>query len=74
MTVSASRSWGMALGCTNEVTSMRGTPASVRRSTTSIFCSVAMKSGSIWKPSRVPTSQIVTRSGSRMLASRVGSG
>jgi hypothetical protein len=47
MTVSASRSWGMALGCTNEVTSMRGTPASVRRSTTSIFCSVAMKSGSI---------------------------
>ena len=45
---------------------MRGTPASDRRSTTSIFRSVGMNSGSIWNPSRVPTSQIVTRAGSFM--------
>src|SRR6266850_3518226 len=66
ITASASRSCGTTLGCTNEVTSMRGTPASDSRFTTSTFCSVGMKSGSIWNPSRVPTSQIVTRSGSRM--------
>src|SRR5690242_9206985 len=69
MTSSASRSWGTTFGCTNEVTSIRGTPASARRFTTSILCSVGMKSGSIWNPSRVPTSQIVTRSGSFILAS-----
>jgi len=45
---------------------MRGRPAADSRSTTSTFCSVGMKSGSIWNPSRVPTSHIVTRSGSRM--------
>src|SRR5215470_20166182 len=49
---------------------MRGTPAADRRFTTSIFCSVGMKSGSIWNPSRVPTSQIVTRAGSFMASSR----
>src|SRR3989442_1696288 len=30
-----------------------------------------MKSGSIWNPSRVPTSQIVTRAGSFMASSRL---
>src|SRR5215471_17896564 len=33
-----------------------------------------MKSGSIWNPSRVPTSQIVTRSGSRMPCLLAGNG
>src|SRR5215510_13570228 len=66
MTSSASRSCGTALGCTNEVTSMRGRPAADSRFTTSIFCSVGMKSGSIWNPSRVPTSHTVTRWGSFM--------
>jgi hypothetical protein len=47
ITASASRSCGTAFGCTKEVTSMRGTPASESRLTTSTFCSVAMKSGSI---------------------------
>src|SRR5213596_2904084 len=59
MTSSASRSCGTALGWTNDVTSMRGRPAADRRFTTSTFCSVGMKSGSIWNPSRVPTSHIV---------------
>src|SRR2546426_4263166 len=66
MTSSASRSCGTAFGWTNEVTSIRGRPAADSKFTTSTFCSVGMKSGSIWNPSRVPTSQIVTRSGSRM--------
>src|SRR5439155_19566679 len=71
MTSSASRSWGTTCGWTNEVTSIRGTAASARRFTTSIFCSVGMKSGSIWKPSRVPTSQIVTRSGNVIVILRL---
>src|SRR5437867_6461327 len=71
ITCSASRSCGTAFGWTNDVTSMRGTPASLSRSTTSIFCSVGMKSGSIWKPSRVPTSQIVTRSGNLIVILRL---
>ena len=72
MTRSASRSCGTAFGWTNEVTSMRGRPASERRFTTSTFSSVGMKSGSIWNPSRVPTSQMVTRGGSFMSASSEG--
>src|SRR5438552_1395308 len=72
MTASASRSCGTAFGCTKEVTSIRFTPASDSRSTTSIFSSVGMKSGSIWNPSRVPTSQIVTRSGNFIVVSPVG--
>src|SRR3989442_3233441 len=67
MTSSASRIWGTTLGWTNEVTSILGTPASERRFTSSIFASVETKSGSIWNPSRVPTSQIVTRSGRSMV-------
>src|SRR5438105_12469735 len=63
MTASASRSCGTAFGWTNEVTSMRGTPASLSRSVTSTFASVGMNSGSIWNPSRVPTSQRVSRAG-----------
>src|SRR5204862_7158117 len=73
MTASASRSCGTAFGWTNEVTSMRGTPASLRRSTTSTVCSVGMNSGSIWNPSRVPTSQIVTCLGSLIVILRGGS-
>src|SRR5439155_21828260 len=69
MTSSASRSCGTTLGWTNEVTSIRGMPASARSVTTSTLSSVGMKSGSIWNPSRVPTSQIVTRSGSFMVSS-----
>src|SRR5262245_20078569 len=72
ITVSASRSWGTAFGWTNDVTSMRGTPASDKRSTTSIFRSVGMNSGSIWNPSRVPTSQSVTCAGSFMQSPRAG--
>ena len=68
ITASASLSWGTALGETNEVTSMRGMPVAESRFTTSIFCSVGMKSGSIWNPSRVPTSHIVTRLGSFMVS------
>src|SRR2546425_12866817 len=71
MTSSASRSCGTALGWTNDVTSMRGRPAADRRFTTSTFCSVGMKSGSIWNPSRVPTSHTVTRLGSFMGVSSV---
>ena len=66
ITVSASLSWGTALGETNEVTSMRGMPVAASLFTTSILASVGMKSGSIWNPSRVPTSQMVTRLGSFM--------
>src|SRR5262245_58581021 len=43
---------------------MRGRPVSERRSITSILVSVGIHSGSIWKPSRGPTSQIVTLFGS----------
>ena len=71
MTSAASRSWGIALGDTNEVTSMRGNPAAASRFTTSIFWSVGMNSGSIWNPSRVPTSQIVTCLGSFIVSSPV---
>src|SRR5256712_13526232 len=69
MPSAASPNWGPPLGWTNEVTSIRGTPASARSVTTSTLSSVGMKSGSIWNPSRVPTSQIVTRSGSFMVSS-----
>src|SRR5437867_1323877 len=69
MTSSASRSCGTAFGCTKDVTSIRGRPAADSRSTTSTFCAVGMKSGSIWNPSRVPTSHIVTRVGSFMTSS-----
>ena len=68
MTSSASRSAGMALGDTKDVTSMRGTPVAESRSTTSTLRSVGIQSGSIWNPSRVPTSQSVTRCGSFMRA------
>ena len=72
ITASASLSWGTALGDTNDVTSMRGMPVADSRLTTSIFCSVGMKSGSIWNPSRVPTSHTVTRLGSFMVSPRLG--
>src|SRR6266849_2497784 len=60
MTASASRSIGTAFAETKDVTSIRGMPVAESRSTTSILSSVGMNSGSIWNPSRVPTSQIVT--------------
>ena len=63
ITASASRRAGTTFGWTNEVTSILGRPASASPFTTSTFRSVGMKSGSIWNPSRVPTSQIVTRLG-----------
>ena len=66
MTASASRRAGTALGDTKEVTSIRGTPVAESRSTTSTLTSVGIQSGSIWNPSRVPTSQSVTRCGSFM--------
>src|SRR5262249_18309238 len=69
ITASASLSWGTALGETNEVTSMQGMPVAESRFTTSTFCSVGMKSGSIWNPSRVPTSHTVTRRGTFMALS-----
>src|SRR6266540_2556723 len=72
MTASASRSIGTTFGDTKEVTSMRGMPVAERRSTTSILSSVGMNSGSIWNPSRVPTSQIVTCLGSFKASSPVG--
>jgi hypothetical protein len=64
MTASASFSIGTAFGDTNDVTSIRGMPVAESWFTTSIFWSVGTNSGSIWNPSRVPTSQIVTRLGS----------
>src|SRR6266571_1890064 len=66
ITASASLSCGTALGETNDVTSMRGMPVAESRFTASIFRSVGMKSGSIWNPSRVPTSHTVTRLGNFM--------
>ena len=68
ITSSASRIWGTTFGWTNDVTSIRGRPVSARRSITSTFVSVGIHSGSIWKPSRGPTSQMVTRSGSVIMA------
>ena len=56
ITASASASAGTAFGETNEVTSILWRPVSDSASMTAIFCSVGMKRGSIWKPSRVTTS------------------
>src|SRR6266542_4410405 len=66
ITASASLSCGTALGDTNEVTSIRGMPVAASLFTTSISSPRRTRSGSIWNPSRVPTSQIVTRLGSFM--------
>ena len=68
ITSSASRICGTTFGWTKDVTSIRGRPVSERRSITSTFVSVGIHSGSIWKPSRGPTSQMVTRSGSVIMA------
>src|SRR3712207_8891205 len=48
--------------CTKLVTSRRGTPVRASISTSRTLSSVAMTSGSFWKPSRGPTSRIATRS------------
>src|SRR5262245_7716207 len=69
ITASASFRAGIALGETNDVTSIFGSPVAESRSTTSTLRSVGIQSGSIWNPSRVPTSQMSTRLGSFMSAS-----
>src|SRR5688572_22560959 len=69
ITASASLRAGIAFGDTNDVTSILGSPVADSRSTTSTLRSVGIQSGSIWNPSRVPTSQMSTRLGSFMLAS-----
>ncbi|MCY1242072.1 hypothetical protein D9M72_550120 [compost metagenome] len=62
-TASASRRFGIALGDTNEVISIRASPVSDNRSISAIFSSVGTNSGSIWKPSRTDTSLMRTRRG-----------
>src|SRR5919202_3912486 len=62
-TSSASAIRGTALGCTNDVTSIHGKPASDSRSTKRTLTSVGMGAGSFCSPSRGPTSTIRTRRG-----------
>jgi hypothetical protein len=47
MTASASASAGIALGDTNDVTSIFARPVRDRRLTSATFCSVGMNAGSI---------------------------
>ncbi len=59
-TSAASTSCGTARGDTNEENSMIGRPASTSWLISAILVAVGMKSCSIWKPSRGPTSVTVT--------------
>ena len=59
-TSAASTSCGTARGDTNEENSMIGRPASTSWLISAILVAVGMKSRSIWKPSRGPTSVTVT--------------
>ena len=61
---SASASWGTQRGCTKLVVSTTVCPASTSRATNSAFTSTGSTVASFCSPSRGPTSQIVTRSGS----------
>src|SRR5919201_1073562 len=62
-TSSASAMRGTALGCTNELTSIQGKPASDSRSTKRTLTSVGMGAASFCSPSRGPTSTMRTRRG-----------
>src|SRR5438094_1931464 len=62
----ASASCGMTSARTKLVTSRRLRPVRASSSTSRILSSVAMTSGSFWKPSRGPTSRMRTRSGSTL--------
>ena len=57
---SASAIWGTHLGLTKDVNSMMETPVSDSASTREIFAARLMSPFSNWKPSRGPTSLIVT--------------
>ena len=59
-TSAASASWGMTSERTKLVTSSLGTPVRASISTSRTLSSVAITSGSFWKPSRGPTSLTFT--------------
>ena len=64
---SASAIWGTHLGLTKEVNSMVVTPVAESASTKEIFASSVMAPFSNWKPSRGPTSRILTRFGRSLI-------
>ena len=64
---------GTHLGETNDVTSMFFRPASVRRSTSSIFTSAGISCFSFCSPSRGPTSTMLTWVGREAMAFSVRS-
>src|SRR4051812_37357196 len=65
-TSAPSASCGMTSARTNDVTSSRLTPVRASRPTRRTLSSVAMTSGSFWKPSRGPTSRMRTSAGRAM--------
>ena len=65
-TSSASASWGITSGRTNDVTSIRGRPVRASALISSTFSAVEIVSGSFWKPSRGPTSRMLTLLGRRV--------
>ncbi len=67
-TSSASAQPGTRRGLTKEATWMRVSPVSLRASISSILRAVGMGPGSIWKPSRGPSSAMVTRFGRSVMA------
>ena len=67
MTSAASAICGTHLGDTKLVASTAGSPASLRRLTSSTLASVGTTPGSFCSPSRGPTSTILTRFGKRII-------
>ncbi len=57
---SASAIWGTHFGLTNDVNSMMDTPVSESASTSEILAARPMSPFSNWKPSRGPTSLMIT--------------
>ncbi|MPM60981.1 hypothetical protein SDC9_107835 [bioreactor metagenome] len=63
MTSAASAIWGMALGLTNEVTSITEIPVFAKSFMNFTLSSVGIKSFTLWKPSLGHTSRIIAELG-----------
>src|SRR5262245_52870013 len=68
----ASAICGTHFGLTNAETSMTECPASLRSLTNAILSAVAIAAASFWRPSRGPTSTIVTRVGRLLKIDQAG--
>ena len=71
---SASASCGITSGRTNEVSSIRCSPAAPSIPISRTFSAVGITSGSFWKPSRGPTSRIRALLGNSLTAQRLCGG